>query len=77
MFKTFSDCFAEHSKAVLFVDPFLVFMFHVYLCYAVLSVPCSLAVTCWERADLLAVLCCVFLCFCDFLCCLDPHQNLG
>ena len=32
-------------------------MFHVCLCYAVLSVLCSLVVTCWERADLLALLC--------------------
>ena len=27
------------------------------LCYAVFSVPCSLVVTSWERADLLALLC--------------------
>ena len=39
---------------------FLLFMFHVYLCYAVLSFQCSLMVTCWERADLLAILCVVF-----------------
>ena len=32
------------------MDPFLLFMFHVYLCYAVVSVPCSLVITCWERA---------------------------
>ena len=37
-------------------------MFHVYLCYAVLSVPCSLVVTNWERADLLALLCVMFSC---------------
>ena len=36
-------------------------MFHVCLCYAVLSAPCSL-VTCLEMADLLALLCVVFLC---------------
>ena len=29
---------------------FLLFMFHVSLCYALLSVPCSLVITCWERA---------------------------
>ena len=28
----------------------------------VLSVPCSLVVTCWERAGLLAVLCVAFSC---------------
>ena len=36
-------------------------MFHVYLCYAVFSVHCSLVITCWERADLLfVVFSCVF-----------------
>ena len=45
-----------------FVDIFLLFMFHVYLRYAVLSVPCSLVTTCWERADLLAILCVVLSC---------------
>ena len=29
---------------------------------AVVSVPCSHVVTCWERADLLAVVCVVFSC---------------
>ena len=27
------------------------------------SVPCTLVITCWERADLLALLCCVFVTF--------------
>ena len=41
------------------MDPkFLLFVFHV--CHAVLSVPCSLVITCWERADLLALLCVMF-----------------
>ena len=31
------------------------YMFQVYLCYAVLSVPCSLLVTCWEMTDHLCV----------------------
>ena len=35
------------------MDPFLLFVF-VY--YTVLPVPCSLMVTCWESADLLALL---------------------
>ena len=35
-------------------------MLHVDVCFAVVSVPCSLVVTCWERADLLAVVCVVF-----------------
>ena len=44
------------------MDPFLLFMFRVYLCHTVLSVPCSHVVTCWERADLLALLFVVFSC---------------
>ena len=30
-------------------------MLHVGVCCAVVSIPCSLVVTCWERADLLVV----------------------
>ena len=37
-------------------------MFHVCLCNTVLSGPCSLVMTCWERADLLAFLCVTFHC---------------
>ena len=49
------------------VNFFLIFMFHVCL-YYVLSVPCSLVITCWERADLLAILCVIFPCvFVTFL----------
>ena len=40
---------------------FLIFMFHFYLCNAVLSVPDSLVVICWEKADILAPLCVVFI----------------
>ena len=43
-----------------FVDLFFLFMFHICFCYAVLSVFCSLVITCRERAGLLAVLCGVF-----------------
>ena len=43
-----------------FCGSFLLFVFHV--CHAVLSVPSGLVVTCWERADLLALLCVVFSC---------------
>ena len=35
-------------------------MLRVDVCCAVASVSCSLVVTCWERADLLAVVCVVF-----------------
>ena len=38
-------------------------MLHVGVFCAVVFVPCSLVVTCWERADLLAV---VFVVFCHF-----------
>ena len=37
-------------------------VFRVCLCYTILSVPCSFAVTCWERAELLALLCVKFSC---------------
>ena len=43
------------------ISVFLYVFFYV-LClpfYAVLSVPCTLVITCWERADLLALLCVV------------------
>ena len=35
-------------------------MFHICLYYVVLSVPCSLVITCWERAGLFALLCVMF-----------------
>ena len=38
----------------------------IRICHAFLSVHCSLVVTCWERADLLALLCVMFLYFCHF-----------
>ena len=42
-------------------------MFLVCLCYAVFSIPCSLVITCWEKTDLLALLCVMFcLVFCTF-----------
>ena len=58
--------FTDLSKAVFLLWIILSFMFHVCFCYAVLSVPCSLVITCCERVDLLALLallCCVFLYF--------------
>ena len=54
---------SKGSKAVLLLWILLLVMLHVCVCYAVVSVPCSLVVTCWERADLLAV---VFVEFCHF-----------
>ena len=39
----------------------------VFVCHTVLSVHCSLVVTCWERADLLALLyVMLFVCFYHF-----------
>ena len=35
-------------------------------CHAFASVHCYLVVTCWERADLLTLVCDVQLCFCNF-----------
>ena len=46
----------------------MLFMFRD--CYAFLSVHCSLVVTCWERANLLALLYVMFSCvFVIFPCC--------
>ena len=45
------------------MDHFLLVMFHASECCAVMYVPFSLVVTCWERADLLAA---VFVVFCHF-----------
>ena len=38
-----------------------------------MSIPCSLVVTCWERADLLAV---VFVEFCHFPKCVLAHIRI-
>ena len=48
-------------------------LLHVCVCCAVLSVPCSLVVTCWERTDLLAV---VFVVFCHFPKCVLVHIRI-
>ena len=41
---------------IAFVWILFVSFVHVCLCYAVLSVPCSFVTTCWERAELDALL---------------------
>ena len=44
------------------------------LCFVLLCVVlCSLVVTCWERADLLAVVCVLF---CDFPKCVLVHMRI-
>ena len=56
--------FTDRSMAGLLLWILLViFMLRVCLCYTVLSVPCSLVITCWERANLLALLFGSFLVF--------------
>ena len=51
MFKLSSDL-TDLSMAVLLCGLFLLYHFLVSLYYTVLSVNCSLVITCWERADL-------------------------
>ena len=49
-------------RRCFFCGSFLLFLFRVCLCHTVVSVPCSLVVTCGERADLLALACVMFSC---------------
>ena len=60
--------FKPSSKSIL-----MTVMVHVGVCCAVLSVPGSLVVTCWERADLLAV---IFVVFCHFPKCALVHIRI-
>ena len=62
-YETSSNFLIDRSKAVL-----LLYLCFVFICLAVLSVPCSLVVACWERANLLDLLdvmffLCVFVTF--------------
>ena len=56
MFKPSSDCFSDRSKAVLLLWLFVSLLFHVCLYYTDLSI----VITCWDRTDLLALLCVIF-----------------
>ena len=71
MLKPYSIFLMIVPRWCFFCGSFLLIVFHV--CQAVLSVPCSLVVTWWERADLLALLyvmiSCVFVTF--------PYEVLG
>ena len=58
--------FTDRSKTVLLLWIILLFMFRV--CHAFLSVQCSLVITCWERANQLALLCV----WCYVMCCRFP-----
>ena len=53
-------------RRCFFCESFLLFMFRV--CHVVLSVHCCLVATCWERADLLALVCDVYCGFVTFPC---------
>ena len=50
----------DHSKAMLLLWIFLLFMFCVY--HVFMSVNCSLGVTCWERIGLCTLLYVMFSC---------------
>ena len=41
-------------------------LFMSCVCHAFAPVHCCLVITCWERADLLALVCGVLLCFCYY-----------
>ena len=44
----------------------LFYLFMSCLCHSFVYIHCCLVVSCWERADLLALVCDVNLCFCQF-----------
>ena len=50
--------FAEENFIFIFI-----MLLHLFISA---SVHCCLVVTCWERADLVALACDVLLCFCHF-----------
>ena len=43
-------------------------LFMSSVCHAFATVHCCLVATCWERIDLLALVCDVYLCFVTFPC---------
>ena len=62
LFKGEFSFLTVRSKAVLLL--WILFVISVS-CHSVFSVPCSLVVTCWEMADLLALL--YVICYCVFV----------
>ena len=60
MFKSSSVFLLTIPRWCFFFVSFLIFMFHVCLYYTVLSVPSRGVITCWERADVLALFCVIF-----------------
>ena len=64
MFEPSNYLFDNRSKMVLLLG----IMFRICLCYAVLSVPCNLVITCWKKAGFLVLFCVMFSCvFVTFL----------
>ena len=63
MFKPFSDFSTDRSKAVLLLWIFFaIYVSHLCELICFFSVPCSIGITFWERADRLALLCVMFPC---------------
>ena len=62
---THSNLFTDRPNAVLLLWILFVICASCFR-HAALSVPCSVVVTCWERADLLALLYLMFSGFCHF-----------
>ena len=63
--------FTDHFKEMVFCGFVLEFLSRA--CHSVLSFPCSLVATCWESADLLALLCEMF----SFVVVTIPYGLLG
>ena len=60
-------CYRKKEKYFFFIFSY---KYLKVVCRVFLSVHCSLVVTCWERAGLLALLCVMFYCvFVTFPCC--------
>ena len=58
------NCFTDRSKRYFFGGSFVLFLH--WVCHAFASAHCYCVVICWERADLLALICGVKLCGCYF-----------
>ena len=63
MFKPCRSFLTGRSKAVLLRGSFLLFVFGVCLCHAVMTVSYSHVINCWENADLLVLFIVIFLVF--------------
>ena len=73
-FKPSSKCiFTDIPRQCFFCGSVLLVVLRVGVCCTVVSFPCSLVVTCWERADLLAVVLGCVLSLSKM--CSGPHQN--